>query len=166
MGERWTWDASSRPDIAAALAGTDWSDRLERAGPDALTGKVLCACAALGIAREVARGGNDPTAAEALALLAEWIDDPTVKRFDRICGTIFGPGEQPELGPHGVVWYALRTATSSVGNGEAGWALGAVCGAAERSGFGPEVIRSFAASEVLARQQHAEPGAAPDRRGM
>ena len=163
--ERWTWDASSRLNIAAALAGSDWCDRLERAGPDALAGKVLCVCAALGVAGEVARGRDDPAASEALALLAAWIDDPTEERFDHICGTIFGPGERPELGPHGVVWCALRTATSSVGNGEAGWTLGAVCGAAEQASFGPEAVRSFAEREVLARQRHAEPGAAADGGG-
>lgn len=154
MGERWTWDDSSRSSIAAALAAPDWCDRLERAGPDALAGKVLCVCAALGVAGEVMRGHDDRAASEALALLANWIDDPTDERFDRICDTIFGPGERPELGPHGVVWCALRTATSSVGNGEAAWALGAVCGAAERAGFGPEVVRGFAEREVLARHRH------------
>jgi hypothetical protein len=166
VGERWTWDDSSRAGIAAALAGPDWSDRLERAGPDALTGKVLCVCAALGVAGEVARGHENPAASEALVLLAEWIDDPTDERFDRICDAIFGPGERPELGPHGVVWWALRTATSSVGNGEAGWALGAVCGAAGQAGFGPEAVRGFAEREVLPRQRHAEPSAAADRGGI
>jgi hypothetical protein len=163
MGERWTWGASSRSGIAAALAGPEWSDRLERAGPDALTGKVLCVCAALGVAAEVVRGHEDSTLSEALDLLAAWIDDPTDERFNRICDTIFGPGERPELGPHGVVWCALRTATSSVGNGEAGWALGAVCGAAQRAGFGPEAVRGFAGSAVMARQRDVEPDVAPDQ---
>jgi hypothetical protein len=157
VGERWTWDAARSPGIAAALAAPDWCDRLERAAPDAPTGKVLCVCASLGVAGEVTRGHDEPAASEALALLAGWIDDPTEERFDRICDTIFGPGERPELGPHDVVWRAMRTATGSVGNGEAGWALGAVCGAAEQAGFGPEVVRGFAACEVLARQRHAEP---------
>lgn len=123
---------------------------------------MLCACAALAIAGGVTRGHKDPAASESLALLGEWIDDPTEKRFDRICGATFGPGERPELGPHGVVWLALRTATSSVGNGEAEWALGAVCGAAARAGFGPEVVRGWAEREVLARQRHAQPVAAPN----
>ena len=163
MGERWTWAASSRPSIDAVLADPEWCDRLERAGPDALTGKVLCACAALGVAREVTRGWADPAAVEALALLAAWIDDPTEERFNRINDTIFGSGEQPELGPHEVAWCALRTATSSVGNSEAGWALSAVCEGAAQAGFGPEVVRSFAARELLSRQRQCEPGAAPDR---
>jgi len=166
VGEHWTWDASGRSRIAAALADPAWCDRLERAGPDALTGKVLCVCAALGVARAVTKGSDDPAASEALALLAHWIDDPTEERFDRICDTIFGPGERPELGPHGVVWRALRTATSSVGNGEAGWALGAVCGAAEHAGFKPEAVRNLAECEVMAREGHAEQSVAPDCGGI
>lgn len=162
VGERWMWDVSSLSKIAAALADPDWCDHLERAGPDALTGKVLCVCAALGVAREVSRGCDDPFASEALVLLARWIDDPTEERFGRICDTIFGSDERPELGPHGVVWRALRTATSSVGNSEAGWALGAVCGAAGEIGFDSESIRGFAEQEVLSRQRHAEQNGTPD----
>jgi hypothetical protein len=162
VGECWKWDDSSHSSVVAALAAPDWCNRLERAGPDALSGKVLCVCAALGIACEVTRGHDDRAASQALALLAGWIDDPTDERFGHICDIIFGPGERPELGPHGVVWCALRTATSSVGNGEAGWALGATCEAAEQAGYGPKVVRGFAEREVLVRQRHAEPSAAAD----
>lgn len=167
MGERWTWDTAAHPGVASALAGPDWCDRLEGAATDALVGKVLCVCAALAVARHVVgEPVEDPLTAEALDLLARWIDDPTEERFHRICGTIFGPEEPAEIGPHGVGWWALRTAISSVGNYEAGWALSAVCSAAEAAGVTPEAARVSAERAVLARRQDAEPGAAADGGGM
>jgi hypothetical protein len=158
VGERWTWDAAAHPGVASALAGPDWCDRLEGAASDALVGKVLCVCAALGVARHVlGEPVADPQTAGALDLLDCWIDDPTEERFERIRGTIFGPDEPAEIGPHGVGWWALRTATSSVGNSEAGWALGTVCSAAEAAGFTPEAARVVGERAVLARRQDAEP---------
>ncbi len=159
MRERWTWDGSANLNLESVFAGpalnSTWCDGLDRGG---VTGKVLCACAALAVARAVARAsGDDPTAGEALDLLAAWIDDPTDERFDRIGDAIFGPGERPGLGPHGVAWWALRTATGSVGNGEAGWALGGACDAAVRAGFALEVVRSMAEREVLARRRESKP---------
>lgn len=153
MGERWTWDAEAYPDVASALAALDWCDRLENAASDPLVGKVLCVCAALGVALHVVGElGADSRTADALDLLARWIDDPSEERFDRICGTIFGPDEPAQIGPYGVGWWALRTATSSVGNFEAGWALGSACGAAEAAGFTPEGVRVVAQRAVLARR--------------
>ena len=153
MGERWTWAASLRSSIATALAGPDWCDRLEQAGPDAVTGKVLCVCAAAAVGRAALAAYHDrpKQAAEALELLWRWIDDPTGERFDRICGIIFPEGDPPAQDPHGVVWWALRTATSSVGNYEAGWALASTCGAAETAGFSPEQLRGLAEQELASR---------------
>ena len=153
MGERWTWDASARLNIVSAFDFPDWCDRLESAA-DALVSKVLCVCAASALAREVV--GEFPTdsqTAESLELLAHWIDDPTQERFDRICDTIFGPDVAAEIGPYGVGLWALRTVTSSVGNGEAGWALSSTCGAAEASGMTLEAMRSVAERAVFARQE-------------
>jgi len=151
----WTWDRGAHPRVSAVLAppvADGWCDRLESAG-DALTGKVLCVCAAAAVARAVvAACSNSPhRAAEALELLWRWIDEPTDERFDRICATIFPEGEPPPLDPHGVVWWALRTATSSVGNGEAGWALASTCAAAEAAGFSPEQLRGLAEQELASR---------------
>lgn len=158
MRERWTWDGPTES-VAAVFArpavNSDWCGGLDSGG---VTGKVLCACAALAVARaEVRASGADPATEEALELLTQWIDHPTDERFDRISGAIFGPGGQPELGPHGVAWWALRTATGSVGNGEAGWALGVACDAAVSAGFAPEVVRPIAEREVLARRRESKP---------
>src|SRR4051812_21599530 len=111
-------------DLAASAADLAWCGRLETAATDATVGKVLCLCAAAAVAREVlaTRPGATQQAADALELLGHWIDDPTEERFERICSLIFGNGELCNFDPHGVVWWALRTATSSVGNYEAGWA--------------------------------------------
>ncbi len=89
VGEPWTWDEQTHPGVAAALAtparDLDWCDRLETAPQDATVGKVLCACAALAIARAViAAGGDTPQATDALGLLDRWIDDPTDDRFEEI----------------------------------------------------------------------------------
>jgi hypothetical protein len=157
---RWTWDGDSHPSVLAALAppaGDDgWCDRLEDAAGDALTGKVLCVCAAAAVARAVLAASPEtpPQAAAALNLLWQWIDDPTRERFDRICATIFAEGGPDALDPHGLVWWSLRTATSSVGNFEAGWALAAACGAAEGAGFTPEQMRRVAEQELLSRLGH------------
>jgi hypothetical protein len=123
------------PSVVRAFSDPDWCNLLENAAADAVTGKVLSVCAAYGIASEVVRVRNDPAGSEALVLLAEWIDDPTDERFDRICRSIFGEGELDE-----VVWWSLRTATSSIGNYEAGWALEATSKVAEKAGWQPEVV--------------------------
>lgn len=161
MGERWTWDAAADPGVTTVFSGPDWCHRLESEASDAVVGKVLCVCAALAIAREVVgETPADPRVAEALDLLERWIDDPTDERFDRICDTLFGDGAQAEIGPHDVIWWALRTATSSVGNTEAGWALSSTCSAAEASGFAREQLRGLAERALQARRQEAGRGAA------
>jgi hypothetical protein len=108
-------------------------------------------CAAAAVAHEVldAGSGVSATAASALALLDDWIDDPTDERFDRICELIFPP-EQSTLDE--LVWQTLRVATSTAeGYGEAGWALEATCSVAVRLGFTPEKLRGIAEQAVLAR---------------
>jgi hypothetical protein len=92
---------------------------------------------------------------EAVDLLGRWIDDPTDERFERICSFVFGEGMPPHLDPHGVIWRALRTATSSVGAFEAGWALATVCSAAIDAGFDPEQLRGIVKQELLSRQQRS-----------
>jgi hypothetical protein len=142
--------------LAEHAAGLEWCGQLETAVSNAVVGKVLCVCAAAAIALEAleaeAAPGDFQGAAGALKLLGLWIDDPTDERFNRICGLIFGEGGQAaecDL-PH-VVWWALRTATSSVGNYEAGWALEATCDAAVRAGFHPVQLRRIAERELLSR---------------
>jgi hypothetical protein len=53
--------------------------------------------------------------------------------------------------PHGVIAWARRTTTSSVGNFEAGWALETTCSAAVDAGFTLEQIRRIVAQDLLAR---------------
>jgi hypothetical protein len=153
--EPWTWDGLTHPDVAATLAPAavdlSWCDRLESAASDAITGKVLCVCAASAVAREVVSyGGGSPPATGALELLGRWIDDPTGERFEHIYSLVFGENS-PEFDPYGTVWWALRTATSSLGNFEAGWALAAACSAAVESGLTPERTRSIAERELRSR---------------
>lgn len=130
-----------------------WCHRLESSAAHAIVGKVLCVCAAAAVARTVlaAQPGAGPECAAALALLDQWIDDPTEDRFRQICDTIFSEGELPDLGPGGVAWWALRTATSSVGNYEAGWALASTCGPAVDAGFTPAELRGVVERALLAR---------------
>jgi hypothetical protein len=153
----WTWDLRANPSVLGVLGPSAcdlrWSDRLESAASDATTGKVLCVCAASAIAREViAARGVAPPAADALELLGQWIDDPTVERFDRICSFVFD-AESPEFDPHGAVWWALRTATSSVGNSEAGWTLSGAWEAACEAGLTPERVRSVVERELMSRSR-------------
>ena len=156
----WTWDTQEHPGVASALtapaADLGWCDRLETAPGDATVGKMLCVCAAAAIAREVlaALGGGAPHAVAALEVLDRWIDDPTDERFDCICYLLF-EGRSPEFGPHGVVWWALRTATSSVGNFEAGWALGSTCSAALEANLTPGQLHAAIKQELWSRSRPA-----------
>jgi hypothetical protein len=133
-------------------AGLKWCAQLETSAEDAVVGKVLCVCAAAAIAKEVLAA--DPEARpQGVDLLVRWIDDPTDERFERISSLIFGEGELPDLDPHGVVSWALRAATSSVGNLEAGWALETVCSSAVSAGFSPEQLRVIVERNLLSRER-------------
>lgn len=150
--ERWTWDPRLHTRVKRLFnqsgSNLDWSDQLEAAPANVIVGKVLCVCAAAAIAREAlgVRGGND---AEALGLLDRWIDDPTDDRFERLRALVFGEdGDALES----TTWWALRTAMSTVGYYEAGWALEATCQEAEVAGIGLDRLREVAASGVLSRR--------------
>ncbi len=158
--ERWTWSDQAHPRVLRLFdtsIGHDWCGHLESAPGDAILGKVLCVCAAAAIARGVLGDtsgslGGGKEVGRALDLLGRWIDDPTEEQFERICGLIFGEDQPwPDSDPHGVAWWALRTATSSVGNFEAGWALNSLCDAATSAGFSGEVLREIAKRELLSR---------------
>lgn len=158
--EAWTWEPSAHPRVvnllAESVADLEWCARLEDAPTDPVVGKVLCVCAAAAIAREVLAAGSGvgPAAAAALALLSDWIDDPTEERLGRICGIIFPPNKSPDLDPYGLVWWALRTATSTAeGYGEAGWALETTCSGALRAGYSPDQLRTIARHTALSRQR-------------
>jgi hypothetical protein len=154
----WSWNARQHPSITAVLAEQaddgKWCDRLETAATDAVVGKVLCVCAALAVAREVLEnhvGAVHPDALAALDLVEQWVGDPTVEQFDRICATIFTGDRLGQADPHGVVWGALRTVTSSVGNYEAAWTLASTADAAIRAGLTPERIKAAARRGVMER---------------
>jgi hypothetical protein len=158
--ERWTWSASAHPRVEGVVSnlstGLEWCGQLETSAADAVVGKVLCVCAAAALARAVSAVDPvvRPLGAEALALLVSWIDDPSEERFERICSWIFDEREPPDYNPdpHGVIAWALRTATSSVSNFEAGWALETTCGAVVDAGFTMERIRMIVEQELLARK--------------
>ena len=160
---KWTWSDQKQTRVIGVLDDSDseWCDQLEIAPGDAIVGKVLCVCAASRIAREVLadQSADHVHEREALALLEEWIDAPTDERFERICTIIFEDAEQQPFltcDPHGVVWWALRTATSSVGNYEAGWALKGVCSAATSAGMDDNVQREIVKQELLSRAGRSE----------
>jgi hypothetical protein len=158
--KRWTWNASAHPRVEGILSkpstGLEWCGQLDISAEDAVVGKVLCVCAAAAVAQavSVAEAVVGPLGKEALDLLVSWIDDPTKERFERICTLIFDEGEPPDYNPdpHGVIAWALRTATSSVGNFEAGWALETACGAAIDAGLSPEQIRRIVVQELMSRK--------------
>lgn len=165
MTERsWTWNSQEHPEVAAAFAAPtvdlEWCDRLEAAPSDLVVGKVLCVCAASALARLVLDGQSDDVsqASDALELLDRWIDEPTDERFDRICTIIFEE-DWPESPVNKVAWWALRAATSAVGCSEAGWALGAACDNALKTGLTPEQLRAVAEQAVASRASPAAPRA-------
>ncbi|MBN9522948.1 hypothetical protein J0H58_31285 [bacterium] len=154
----WAWDARQHPNAAGVFAEqTDdgkWCDRLETAATDLVVGKVVCVCAAAAIAREVlaAQPGADPAARDALELVEQWVDDPNADRFDRISETIFAGKRLGQPDAHGVVWFALRTGTSTAdGYREAAWALASTCAAATRAGLTPERVQAAGQRGVMAR---------------
>lgn len=156
---KWTWDPRAHSRAIAVLAepatALEWCGQLEVAAADAVVGKILCVLAAAAVAREVSTTvPGDNSEPETLNLLGAWIDDPTDERFELISALIFDEGQRSaEFGPHGVIWWALRTATSSVGNYEAGWALETACSAAVMAGFSPERLRVIVEGELLSRRR-------------
>jgi hypothetical protein len=163
---RWTWDDRTHPQVMGILdmpsGDLGWCDGVENAPTDALVGKVLCVCVGMAIAREVVSaelGGTDTfgKAMEPLDLLDQWVDRPTDERFQRICALLFDKkhGWATDFDGHGVVWWALRVATSSVGNFEAGWALHNVCSAAIESHFSDTGLREIAKRELVSRMERA-----------
>ena len=139
----WTCRATDNPSVIklidghAATSGRDWAEQLETLAGDAITGKVLCVCAGLAIARRC-ETSTMPADDQALSVLQQWIDDPTDQRFERLSAWLIDdpPSRRdPEMAP--VTGWALRVATSSVGNYEAGFALAALCERAEAAGLYP-----------------------------
>jgi hypothetical protein len=176
---RWTWDDRMHPNVCQlvdeAKSVHDWCGHIENSPTDAIVGKVLCTCAALAIAKEVLATQicdveTRRKAAEPLVLLDQWIDSPTEDRSERIADLLHHEKQacSDDLDPYGVVWWTLRVSMSSVGNFEAGWALGTVCSAAQKSGFDDETLRLIAKRALQSRlrtalgDNEAEPKAAPE----
>ncbi len=157
LKKAWTWDTRLYPQVEAVLTALAvdpdaMCDQLETAPGNGIVGKLLCVCAAAAIAREALgnRGTQPPEVTAALELLNLWIDDPTDERFDQICLRIFDE-KAPDLDPHGVLWCALRTATSSVGFSEAGWALRCTWSAAADAGLITEQMSMAVVRELWSR---------------
>jgi hypothetical protein len=135
--DRWTWEAAIHPRVPQIFSSpgstVSWQDELENAAEDAVTGKVLSVVAGTAIARAVIERlfpdhERRNEALDLLDLCDAWVDDPTDERFDKIACFLFEDNRalaEPN-DPLKVAWGALRVATSSVGNYEAGWALGIV----------------------------------------
>lgn len=157
----WTWSAGAHPALVRVVEDAshidDWVAALDGAASDVVTSKVVCVCAAFGIAtRATGRqaGGASTVDKEHLALLISWVDEPTDARFERICTELFGPESSTNHEPRvsDVVFWALRTATSSVdGCAEAAWALEATCDAASSVGLAPMEIKTAALEQVRRR---------------
>jgi hypothetical protein len=117
--------------------------------------------AASAIARAaIAAQGQKCQSINALELLDRWVDDATDEALGQISTLIFD--ERTDVGLPEVSWWALRTATSSVGNCEAGWALAGTCRAAHRAGLGLDDLREIAARAVMLRRRSLKPGTASD----
>jgi hypothetical protein len=156
----WTWDVRDHPEVISILdqpdTGKDWCDQLEDAASDLIVGKVLCVCASVAIARKVVDStplSENSTASKSLDLLNCWIDDPTDQRFEQICSLIFDDDTEliSDQDPHGVVFWALRTATSAIGCSEAGWALGGARDAAMKAGSSEDELRALVKERLLVR---------------
>ncbi len=156
----WTCRKQDNPSVVELLdadddgATTAWAESLETAALNALEGKVLCVCAALAIARHV-HGEQQPLLADGVAplrLLEHWIDEPTNERFEQITQLLFD-NRRTGIGPipDRISWWALRVATASVGNFEAGWALRSLCDNAVKLGVSPEEMRAHGLRAVQER---------------
>lgn len=159
---RWTWDERLHPNVCQFLDEPkvvhEWCDHIENSPADAVVGKVLCTCAALGIAKEVLSTQISDTerrlkASEPLVLLEQWIDSPTEERSEKIRALLYDEKQawSDDFDPYGVVWWSLRVAMSSVGNYEAGWTLETVCTAASKTGFDDNTLRAIAKRALLSR---------------
>jgi hypothetical protein len=138
----WTWSSEDYPSVlkvfseAENQSSREWYDQLETAA-DCLTGKVLCVCAGIALARTVIEKKfidhkETQEANELLDELDKWIDYPTDERNDYIAKFLFEDQlDYTEDTPLETVWSALRIATSSLGNYEAGYQLGYVVDEAE-----------------------------------
>jgi len=71
--------------------------------------------------------------------------------FARIPGILYRGEGAAGADRHGVAWWAMRTAASSVGYYEAGWALKAACGTATSAGLTQDAVREPARAGVMAR---------------
>ncbi len=166
---RWSWEPQEQPKIVELLnkptRGRGWCDRLDEANGH-VTGKVLTVCAALSIAREsvstkpALQAVRDDLAA--LALLDEWIDDPSDERFERICRMIFGDRDEPDAAAElsHAVWWALRCATAHPdGCGESAWALEALCDSMVELGSTEEWLQTTGLLGVRSRMRTNSPNA-------
>lgn len=159
----WTWNPQEHPRVLLALdvspTDNEWCYRLEDSAEDAVVGKVLCVCASLLIAQTVTSAEKESGIinTEALKVLEEWIDIPTEERFQEICSKIFNDDNAQSPNLHPVCWWALRTATASVGNLEAGWALSSTCSASFAAGFEYQLLQDISRNAVLNRQRPIEP---------
>ncbi len=155
----WSWDEVIHSNVMGVLAAPaddlpKWCNRLETAPTDAVVGKVLCVCGAVAIAQKLIANSPETTSEEEdiLELLNQWINNPTDERWEHICN-LLEDEKTEEFGPYGVLWWALRTATSSVGNYEAAWALASTCGAAEAMGYSSEDLCRIVERELCSRQR-------------
>jgi hypothetical protein len=157
----WTWSASDAPDVKALLMSPlqdlEWCHSLNTT-KQVVTGKVLTVCAALSIAREYLQHKDSKQITsddfEALEFLEAWINEPTIDRFEQICLMLFGEEEtnEPYTNLNPVVWWALRTATSSIdGCGEIEWVLENLCQTMVEEGFSPLWLSTVALKEIKHR---------------
>lgn len=89
-----------------------WAAGLSASAADALTAKVICVCAGLGIsvALDMTPAGHD-----GVTLMDSWLDEPTERAFNQVV-TVYHDERVPD-----VVAQTARVAMSSVGNDEESW---------------------------------------------
>jgi hypothetical protein len=142
--------------VASLLAGTShddgWCASLEQLVVDPIVGKVLCVCASIGIAHSVVTRAGSKHLLPVLSLLNAWVDQPSDHHFRELEQFLASFEPLPEDSAAETIWWALRSATCTVGNFEAEWALHSACSAAARAGLSPREISEAAAAELRGRR--------------
>lgn len=157
--ELWAWDSRREPGVYAAFdvsGDLDWCDSLEDAPEDAVDGKVACTVAALGVVESVLEKTGELNRADvqmARATLRTWIGTGSDDAADQVFALAFSGDEEEPPTPRGrelpeVLSWALRCATSSVGNYEAGWALRGCAQRALDLGLTPQALKEAARREL------------------
>jgi len=150
----WRWSGTEHPRVDALLgileSGQEWDFELETVADDARVGKMLCVCAAAAVARYTVEQAG--ARADELDVLDAWVDAPTEELLASIWKRVLHGRLDRTSDVDDVVWWALRSATASVGDFEAGWALEMTCEAALRRGVTAGRVKAIVRRALAGRR--------------